>query len=363
MDKIKVGVLGATGMVGQNYIQLLENHPWFEVTYLAASPLSAGKKYSDAVAGRWQMRKPVPTHLKNVIVEDASNIDAAIGKVKFMFSAMDLETKDKTKELEFAYAKKGIPIVSNSSANRWTQDVPMLIPEINFEHLKVIDAQKKNHECKGFVAVKPNCSLQSYITPIYALEKAGYKVEKLIITTLQAVSGAGYPGVPSLDMIDNIVPLIGGEDDKTEKEPSKILGHVENGKIIANESIKISATCTRVPVVDGHTAVVSLKFVDSANKPSIEEIKKIWANFKSIPQELNLPFAPVHPIHYTEEENRPQPRKDRDNDKGMAITIGRLRPCNVFDYKFVGLSHNTIRGAAGGGILNAELLHAKGYFN
>ena len=362
MNKIKVGVLGATGMVGQNYIQLLENHPWFEVTYLAASPQSAGKKYSDAVAGRWQMRKPVPTHLKNVIVEDASNIDAAIGKVSFMFSAMDLETKDKTKELEFAYAKKGIPIVSNSSANRWTPDVPMLIPEINFDHLKVIEAQKKNHDCKGFVAVKPNCSLQSYITPIYALEKAGYKIEKMIITTLQAVSGAGYPGVPSLDMIDNIVPLIGGEDEKTEKEPSKILGHVENGKIVSNESIKISATCTRVPVVDGHTAIVSLKFVDSANKPSIEEIKKIWANFKSVPQELNLPFAPVEPIHYTEEENRPQPRKDRDADKGMAITIGRLRPCNVFDYKFVGLSHNTVRGAAGGGILNAELLHAKGYF-
>lgn len=361
MKKLRVGVLGATGMVGQNYIQLLENHPWFNVEYLAASPQSAGKKYSDAVSGRWQMKNKIPEHVKYLVVEDASNIDAAVGKVDFVFSALDLETKDKTKELEFAYAKKGIPVVSNASANRWTEDVPMLIPEINHEHVKIIESQKKNHSCKGFVAVKPNCSLQSYITPIYALEKAGYKVEKMIITTLQATSGAGYPGVPSLDMIDNIVPFIGGEDEKTEKEPSKILGHIKDGKITPNESIKISATCTRVPVVDGHTAVVSMKFKDS--KPTIEEIKQIWAEFKSVPQELNLPFAPKHPIYYVEEENRPQPRKDRDSDKGMAITIGRLRPCNVFDYKFVGLSHNTVRGAAGGGILNAELLKAKGYFD
>lgn len=361
MKKLRVGVLGATGMVGQNYIQLLENHPWFDVVYLAASPQSAGKRYSDAVAGRWQMKKPIPSNLKNVVVEDASNIEKAEGKVDFVFSALDLETKDATKALEFEYAKKGIPVVSNASANRWTDDVPMLIPEINSEHVKVIDSQKKNRKLKGFVAVKPNCSLQSYITPIYAIEQAGYKIEKMIITTLQAVSGAGYPGVPSLDMVDNIVPFIGGEDEKTEKEPSKILGKLKDGKIITDDSIKISATCTRVPVIDGHTACVSLKFKDSSKKPSIDEIKKIWKNFKSVPQELNLPFAPVQPIIYLEEENRPQPRKDRDSDKGMAVSIGRLRECKVFDYKFVALSHNTIRGAAGGGILNAELLKAKGY--
>jgi len=360
MEKIKCGVLGGTGMVGQNYIRLLENHPWFDVVYVAASPRSAGKKYSEAVEGRWQMRSPIPPNIKDIMVEDASNIEAAKGKISFLFSAMDLPNKEDTKALEMNYAKDGIPVVSNSSANRWTEDVPMLIPEINNSHIEVIDIQKKNRGFdKGFVAVKPNCSLQSYLTAIFALEQAGYGVEKLIITTLQAASGAGYPGVPSLDLIDNIVPLIGGEEKKTEQEPLKIFGTLGEKGIVNYSDIKISSTCTRVPVVDGHTASVNVKFKDKV--PSIDEIKKIWANFKSVPQELDLPFAPAQPIIYIDEENRPQPRKDRDNGKGMALSVGRLREDNVFDIKFVALSHNTVRGAAGGGILNAELLYKKGY--
>jgi len=362
MEKIKVGVLGATGMVGQNYIRLLDNHPWFEVAYVAASPRSAGKKYSEAVSGRWHMATPIPEGVKDLMVEDASNLEAAKGKARFMFSAMDLPQKDDTRNLEMSYAKEGIPIVSNSSANRWTEDVPMLIPEINHTHTDIIPIQQKNRGFdKGFVAVKPNCSLQSYVTAIHALQEAGFAVKKIILTTLQAVSGAGYPGVPSLDMIDNLVPFIGGEEKKTEQEPYKIFGKIEGDKIINDESIPISSTTTRVPVVDGHTACVSVKFKDKV--PTKEEILKIWSEYKSVPQEMDLPFAPVQPIRYREEDNRPQPRKDRDADKGMALTVGRLRECPVFDWKFVALSHNTVRGAAGGGILNAELLKAKGYFD
>jgi aspartate-semialdehyde dehydrogenase len=308
------------------------------------------------------MSSPIPESVKDLVVEDASNLAAVKGKVKFVFSAMDLPDKADTRALEMSYAKEGIPVVSNSSANRWTEDVPMLIPEINYEHVNIIPIQQKNRGFdKGFVAVKPNCSLQSYLTTIYAFEKAGYKVDKIILTTLQAVSGAGYPGVPSLDMIDNLVPYIGGEEKKTEKEPYKILGKIEGNGIVNDESIKISATCTRVPVVDGHTASVSVKFADKV--PSKEEVLKIWKEFSSVPQELDLPFAPKQPIIYLEEENRPQPRKDRDNDKAMAVTVGRLRDCEVFDIKYVALSHNTVRGAAGGGILNAELLKAKGFFD
>lgn len=361
MNKIKVGILGATGMVGQQYIKLLENHPWFEVSFVAASPNSAGKKYSEAVAGKWQMTVDIPKSVRDLVVEDASNVTAAVGKCRFVFSALEMD-KDAIKKLENDYASHDIAVVSNASAHRWTEDVPMLIPEINHDHIKIIETQKKNHGWKkGFVAVKPNCSLQSYLTPIYALEKAGFKVKRMILVTLQAVSGAGYPGVASLDMIDNILPFIGGEEEKSEKEPLKILGRIENGKIVNAEGLKISAHCTRVPVVDGHTACVHVEFADK--KPTKEEILKIWGEFKSVPQELNLPFAPVQPIIYREEDNRPQPRKDRDTDKGMAVTIGRLRPCTVFDWRFVGLSHNTVRGAAGGGILNAELLKAKGYFD
>lgn len=359
MQKIKVGVLGATGMVGQMYIRLLDNHPWFEVAYVAASPRSAGKSYAEAVAGRWQMPTKIPENVKGLIVEDANNVESAKGRCSFVFSAVEMD-KEAIREIENKYAAAGISVVSNNSAHRWTEDVPMLIPEINHEHVKIIDVQRKNHNWqKGFVAVKPNCSLQSYLTPLYALEKAGYKISEVILTTMQAVSGAGYPGVASMDIVDNLVPFIGGEEEKTEQEPKKILGRIVNGRIVNDESIKISAHCNRVPVVDGHTACVSIKFADE--KPTREEIVRIWQDFRSAPQELELPFAPAQPIIYLEEENRPQPRKDRNNDKAMAVTIGRLRDCNVFDYRFVGLSHNTVRGAAGGGILNAELLYKKGY--
>ena len=361
--KLRVGVLGATGMVGQKYISLLINHPWFEVVYLAASPRSAGKKYEAALEGRWQMNHPIPSKIANIVVEDANIVEKAIGKVDFVFSALELD-KEAIRSLENLYAKNDIPVISNCSAHRFTEDVPMLIPEINSDHIKMIGIQKKNHGWKkGFVVVKPNCSLQSYLAPMYALEKKGYKISRAIITTMQASSGAGYPGVPSMDLLDNIVPFIGGEEEKSEVEPKKILGKLANGKFVFDESIKISAHCNRVPVTDGHTACVSIEFDKNIvkNKPSIEEIKKIWREFSSVPQELKLPTAPIQPIIYLEEENRPQPRKDRNNDKGMAVTVGRLRECKVFDIRFVGLSHNTERGAAGGGILNAELLKAKGY--
>lgn len=360
MKKFKVGILGATGMVGQNYVRLLENHPWFQVVYVAASTNSAGVTYEEAVKGRWHMNTPIPEKVRNLIVEDVVNIEKAAKKCDFVFSAFEISDKNLVKEIEEKYAAMDMPVVSNASANRKTDDVPMLIPEINSDHLKMIEIQQKNH-CwnKGFIAVKPNCSLQSYLTPIYALNKAGYPVKKIIITTLQAVSGAGYPGVPSLDMIDNVVPFIGGEEEKTEEEPLKILGSIVNNKFVNNKDLTVSATCTRVPVTNGHLATVNILFKDK--KPSKEEIIKIWRNFKSVPQDLKLPFAPINPIIYREEENRPQPSKDRDTDKGMAVTVGRLRDCKIFDYKFVALSHNTVRGAAGGGILNAELLVKEGY--
>ena len=263
-------------------------------------------------------------------------------------------------DIEAAYAAAGIPVVSNASANRWTEDVPMLIPEVNASHVDIIPAQRKNRGWdKGFIAVKPNCSVQSYMTPLYALMQAGIEIKRMFVTTLQAVSGAGYPGVPSLDMIDNIVPFIGGEEEKSEKEPLKIFGRVEGGKIVNADSPLVAAHCNRVAVIDGHTACVSVEF--GAKKPSVDEVKALWRAFRSVPQELKLPFAPVQPIIIREEDNRPQPRKDRDSDKGMAVTVGRIRPCPLFDLRFVGLSHNTVRGAAGGGILNAELLKARGY--
>lgn len=361
MSKIKVGVLGATGMVGQRYIALLENHPWFEVTYVAASPRSCGKKYEDAVKNRWLIGSDIPSSVRSLIVEDANNVNAAKGKCAFVFSALEME-KDAIKSLESSYAQNDIPVVSNASANRWTEDVPMLIPEINAHHLDIISFQKKSRSFKkGFIVVKPNCSLQTYMMPLHALIQAGYPIKRMIVTTLQATSGAGYPGVPSFDMIDNIVPFISGEEEKTETECLKIFGSIKDGKI-ANAALPIvSSTCTRVPVIDGHTASVSIEFENA--KPSIDKIKNIWKNYSSLPQELNLPSAPIHPIVIREEENRPQPRRDREAEKGMACCIGRIRKCNVFDVKFVALSHNTKRGAALGGILNAELLKAKGFFN
>ena len=365
MNKIKVGVLGATGMVGQRYIKLLENHPWFEVTYVAASPRSAGQLYKDAVKNRWLIGENIPAGVADLMVEDANLAEKALGKCQFVFSALELPKKEDIKNLESAYAAEGIPVVSNASANRWTDDVPMLVPEINFAHLDVIAEQKKHHGWdKGFIAVKPNCSLQTYMMPLHALIQAGYPVKRMIVTTLQATSGAGYPGVPSFDMIDNIVPFIGGEEEKTEKECLKILGTVKDGKIENAAGPVVSSTCTRVPVVDGHTACVSLEFdLPDDKKPSLEEIERVWTSYTSVPQKLNLPSAPEHPIVVRHEDNRPQPRRDRETEKGMACAIGRLRPCNVFDVKFVALSHNTKRGAALGGILNAELLKAKGFFD
>lgn len=358
--KIKVGILGATGMVGQNYINLLEKHPYFEVVYLAASANSAGQTYEKAVQGRWQMINPISAKIKKIIVADVADVKKASQKCDLVFSAFEIPDKEKIKEIENQYAEAGLAVFSNASANRHSEDVPMLIPEINSDHLAMIKIQRKNRKYKkGFIVVKPNCSLQSYLTPVYALEKAGFLISKIMITTLQAVSGAGYPGVPSLDMIDNVVPFIGGEEEKTEAEPLKILGKIEKEKFVSRKDLKISAHCTRVPVTDGHLATVNILFKDK--KPTKEEIIKIWQNFKAEPQKLNLPFAPKQPIIYLTEENRPQPKKDRNVDKGMAVSVGRLRECAIFDYKFISLSHNTIRGAAGGGILNAELLFKKGF--
>jgi len=362
MKKYKIGILGATGIVGQNYINLLQNHPWFQIVDVAASPRSADKTYEEAVKTKWQMSFSIPENVKKLMVRDVQDFEKIPKDLSFVFSAINMPTKEQIKELEVEYAKRGIPVISNNSAHRWSPDVPVLIGEINHEHINVIPIQQKNMGfTQGFIVVKPNCSVQCFLTPIYALEQMGHKVDKLIITTLQAVSGAGYPGVPSLDIVDNIVPYVNGEEEKTEKEPLKILGKVGENGIENDESIDISSTCTRVPVSDGHTASVNVKFKDGI--PSKEEIIKIWNSFKSVPQELDLPFAPKQPIIYLENTDRPQPKKDRDNDKGMAVTVGRLREDSVFDFKFVALSHNTVRGAAGGSILSAELLVSKGFIN
>lgn len=361
--KFRAGVLGATGMVGQKYLSLLEGHPWFDVTYLAASPSSAGKTYGQAVEGRWHMLTDMPKGLAGIVVQDASDVEAAVDKCDFVFSAVELNNKEATKKLEIDYAKAGIPVVSNDSAHRWTTDVPMLIPEINADHLKVIVAQQAHYGFdKGFIVVKPNCSIQSYMLPVHALMKAGYPIKALSIVTMQAVSGAGIPGVSAYHIDDNIIPFIGGEEEKTEREPAKIFGNVIDGKIANHEGMRISAHCNRVPVVDGHTACVSLMFSDK-RPMELEHIVQIWNTYSGPPQDLKLPSAPKQPIIYRSENNRPQPRKDRDTSNGMVVTVGRLRDdsSGLFDIKFVGLSHNTVRGAAGGGILNAELLVAKGY--
>ena len=364
MNKIPVGVLGATGMVGQQYLALLAEHPWFEVVYVAASPRSAGQRYRDAVFGKWRHTAAYAPAAGNLIIEDANNTAkaaelAAQGKLSFVFSALEME-KNAVRQLEENYAAAGIAVVSNASANRWTPDVPMLIPEVNPGHADIIPAQQKNRGWqRGFIAVKPNCSIQSYTMPLWALMQKGYEIKRLFVTTMQAVSGAGFPGVPSLNVIDNVVPYIGGEEEKSELEPLKIFGSVKNGVIEKAAGPLISAHCNRVPVTDGHTACVSVEF--GAKKPSIDEIKTIWNGFRGFPQEKRLPMAPDVPIIVRDEEDRPQPRKDRDAHKSMAVTVGRLRPCPIFDIRFTGLSHNTMRGAAGGGVLNAELLKEKGY--
>jgi aspartate-semialdehyde dehydrogenase len=352
-------------MVGQQYLALLANHPWFEVRYVAASPRSAGKTYREATAGRWHATAGIPhPSVWDLVVEDANDVTKAAAAAKrgdcaFVFSALEMG-KDEIQALEEAYAGAGIPVVSNASAHRWTSDVPMLIAEVNPHHTGIISAQRKRRGWdKGFIAVKPNCSIQSYMTPVWALLQAGFEVKRMIVTTMQAVSGAGYPGVASLDMIDNVVPYIGGEEEKSELEPLKILGAIVDGKIENYSGLKVSAHCNRVPVIDGHTATVSLEF--GGKKPSVDEVKRIWTAFRALPQEQAFPTAPVQPIIVREEADRPQPRKDRNADKAMAVSVGRIRPCNVFDLRFVGLSHNTVRGAAGGGILNAELLKAQGF--
>lgn len=358
-QKVSVGVIGATGMVGQNYVRLLSENPWFEVTYVAASSRSAGKRYRDAVTGRWHMATDIPRATEDLIVEDAGHVDRAVDRCSVIFSAVNME-KDVVRKLEMDYAGRGFAVISNNSAHRMTEDVPILIPEINPDHCAVIPAQRKHYGwSKGLIVVKPNCSIQSYMIPIHALMQGGYRVRRMIVTTLQGLSGAGYPGPAGLDIVDNIVPYIGGEEEKSENEPRKVLGKVAGGRIVPDDSLAISAHCTRVPVIDGHSACMSIQF--EGTKPSQQEIREVWESYRSVPQELGLPTAPKRPLIFREEADRPQPRKDRDAENGMAVTIGRLRPCKVFDYRFVGLSHNTIRGAAGGAILMAEFLKVKGY--
>jgi aspartate-semialdehyde dehydrogenase len=356
MDKLRVGILGGTGMVGQRFISLLENHPWFEVVLVAASPRSAGKTYEEAVGERWKMSTPMPDKVKNLIVKNVNEISEVAGSVDFVFSAVDM-TKEEIKAIEEAYAKTGTPVVSNNSAHRWTPDVPMVIPEMNPEHLEVIEAQKKRLGTdRGFIVVKPNCSIQSYAPALHALK--AYKPKVVVATTYQAISGAGKNFSDWPEMVDNVIPYIGGEEEKSEQEPLRIWGKVEDGKIVKASEPIITTQCIRVPVTDGHTAAV---FVSFEKKPAKEDIIKAWNEFKGVPQELKLPSAPKQFIKYFEDDNRPQARLDRDYENGMGVTLGRLREDTVYDYKFIGLSHNTVRGAAGGAVLIAELLKAQGY--
>ena len=358
MKKYQVGIVGATGMVGQRFISLLENHPWFSLAVVAASARSAGKTYEEAVGNRWAMATPMPEAVKNMVVLDASDIQAVTAKADFIFCAVDMK-KEEIRALEEAYAKAECPVVSNNSANRTTPDIPMVIPEINGEHLTVIDSQRRRLGTKrGFIAVKSNCSLQSYVPAFEPLMDFG--ISKALVCTYQAISGAGKTFESFPEIIDNVIPYIGGEEEKSEKEPLKIWGKVENGKIIPATKPSITAQCLRVPCSDGHMAAV---FVSFDKKPSISEIKERWATFSGEPQALALPSAPKQFLHYFEEENRPQTKLDRNLENGMAVSIGRLREDTQYDYKFVCLSHNTLRGAAGGGVLLAELLAAKGYFD
>ena len=354
--KLKAGILGATGMVGQRFITLLENHPWFEIAALAASPRSAGKTYEEAVGGRWKMDTPMPESVKNMTVLNVNEVEAVSSQVDFVFSAVDM-SKDEIRAIEEAYAKAETPVVSNNSAHRWTPDVPMVVPELNPEHLEVIPAQKKRLGTKrGFIAVKPNCSIQSYTPMLHAQREFGIK--EVVATTYQAISGAGKTFKDWPEMVGNIIPYISGEEEKSEQEPLRIWGHVENGQIVKAETPIITTQCIRVPVQDGHTAAV---FVNFEKKPTKEEILDRWKNFRGLPQELNLPSAPKQFIQYLEEPDRPQVLLDRDFEHGMGVSAGRLREDTLYDYKFVGLSHNTLRGAAGGGVLSAELLVAKDY--
>ena len=355
-EKLKVGILGATGMVGQRFISLLENHPWYEVVTVAASPRSAGKTYEEAVGGRWKMTTPMPEAVRKLVVMDVNQVEEVAATVDFVFSAVDM-SKDEIRAIEEAYAKTETPVVSNNSAHRWTPDVPMIIPEVNPEHAEVIAYQKKRlGTTRGFIAVKPNCSIQGYAPALHALREFG--PTKAVVCTYQAISGAGKTFGDWPEMVDNVIPYIGGEEEKSEQEPLKIFGKLEDGVIKKAELPLISAQCIRVPVSDGHMAAVSVSF---AKKPTKEEIIQRWREYEGEPQKLNLPSAPKPFMQYFEEDNRPQTKADRDFEGGFGISLGRLREDTLFDYKFVGLAHNTVRGAAGGAILCAELLTAKGY--
>lgn len=356
-QKLKVGVVGATGMVGQRFLTLLENHPYFEVAALAASPRSAGKPYAEAVEGRWKMQVPIPEKFKNMVLHDANDAKTMGELCSFVFCAVDMK-KDEIRALEEKYARAEIPVVSNNSAHRWTPDVPMVVPEINPEHLAVIEHQRRRLGTKrGFIAVKPNCSIQSYVPALTPL--LCYRPTLVVATTYQAISGAGKTFQEWPAMIDNVIPYIGGEEEKSEQEPLRVWGHIENGVIVKADAPLITTQCIRVPVTDGHTAAVFVKF---EKKPSREDILRAWAEFRRLPQELELPHAPAQFVTYFEEDDRPQAALDRGLYGGMGVSVGRLREDSFFDYKFVGLSHNTLRGAAGGAVLIAELLFRKGYF-
>ena len=354
--KLRVGVLGATGMVGQRFLSLLENHPWYQVVTVAASPRSAGKTYEEAVGGRWKMSKPMPESVKHLMVMDVNQVEEVAAGVDFVFSAVDM-TKEEIKAIEEAYAKTETPVVSNNSAHRWTPDVPMVVPDVNPEHFEVIPSQRKRLGTKkGFIAVKPNCSIQSYAPVLTAWKE--FEPYEVVATTYQAISGAGKTFKDWPEMVENIIPYIGGEEEKSEQEPLRLWGSVEDGVIVKAQEPVITCQCIRVPVLDGHTAAVFVKF---RKQPTKEQLIEKLVSFKGAPQDLHLPSAPKQFIQYLEEDNRPQVALDVNYEKGMGISIGRLRPDTVYDYKFVGLSHNTVRGAAGGAILCAELLTAKGY--
>ncbi len=362
-SKIKVSVLGATGMVGQRFILLLNNHPWFEIIDIAASKKSENKSYEEAVKNKWVMSEPIPDNIKYLTLRNVNDLKSMPKKVKVVFSAVDLSEKQETRKFEFRYAKEGYAVISTSSANRKSPDVPMLIPEINHNHLDILKVQQKNHSLpnSGFVVVKPNCSIQSYVFVLDALQKANYPINKVQVNTLQALSGAGYKAINSAQYKKNIIPYIHGEEEKTEIEPTKIFGSIKNNEIINNDDIQISATCTRVPIIDGHTAIVYISFKD--RRPSMLEFENILNSYISLPQILKLPSAPLKPIHVLNETDRPQPKIDLKRDLGMGLSIGRVQKDLFFDIRFIGLSHNTIRGAAGGAILNAELILKNGFIN
>lgn len=357
-EKLRVGILGATGMVGQRFIALLENHPWFHVALVAASPRSAGKTYEQAVEGRWKMDTPIPADVAKLVLKNVNEVEAVVSEVDFVFSAVDM-SKDQIREIEEAYARTETPVVSNNSAHRWTPDVPMVVPEINPDHFAVIKYQKERLGTRrGFIAVKPNCSIQSYAPVLSAWKK--FEPTEAVVSTYQAISGAGKNFKDWPEMVGNIIPFISGEEEKSEKEPLRIWGYVDDAKkcIVPSEDMKITSQCIRVPVLYGHTATV---FVNFRQKPTKEQLIEAMESFRGLPQELALPSAPKQFIQYLTEDNRPQVALDVDFERGFGVSVGRLREDSIFDWKFVGLSHNTVRGAAGGAVLCAELLTAQKY--